>query len=90
LAKRHRYSIPRQKTNFVSSYSTLLSTIQLEKTMENKKFINHTEAAEYLGISPKTLYAKVSKREIPAYHFKSCRSHKYKISDLDALLIPVR
>ncbi len=58
--------------------------------MENTKFINHKEASEYLQISPKTLYAKVSKKEIPAYRFKSCRSFKYKISDLDALLIPVK
>ncbi len=57
--------------------------------MENTKFINHKDAAEYLGISPKTLYAKVSKKEIPAYRFKSCRLFKYKISDLDALLVPV-
>jgi len=34
--------------------------------MENTKFINDTEAAEYLQVSPKTLYAKVSKKEIPA------------------------
>jgi|APSaa5957512622_1039677.scaffolds.fasta_scaffold121908_1 excisionase family DNA binding protein len=58
--------------------------------MENTKFINHTAAAEYLQISPKTLYAKVSKKEIPAYRFKSCKSFKYKVSDLDALLIPVK
>jgi|GEM_PF-2736783 len=58
--------------------------------MENTKFINHNQAAEYLQISPKTLYAKVSKKEIPAYRFKSCKSFKYKISDLDALLIPVK
>lgn len=58
--------------------------------MENTKFINHSQAAERLGISPKTLYAKVSKKEIPAYRFKTCRSFKYKISDLDALLVPVR
>jgi integrase len=32
--------------------------------MENTKFINHSQAAERLGISPKTLYAKVLRQDI--------------------------
>lgn len=55
-----------------------------------KSVLNHAEAAEYLYISPKTLYNKVAKREIPAFKFKNCKKNLYKISDLDALLRPIR
>ena len=53
-------------------------------------FLRHEAAAEYLCISPKTLYNKVAKLEVPAYKFKNCKKNLYKISDLDGLLIPVR
>ena len=53
-------------------------------------YLCHVEAAEYLCISPKTLYNKVAKLEVPAYKFKNCKKNLYKISDLDGLLIPVR
>ena len=53
-------------------------------------YLSHGDAAMYLCISPKTLYNKVAKREIPAFKFKNCKKNLYKISDLDGLLIPVR
>lgn len=55
-----------------------------------KRYLSHAEAAEYLCISPKTLYNKVANREVPAYKFKHCRKNLYKESDLEGLLMPVR
>ena len=53
-------------------------------------YLSHEETARYLCISPKTLYNKVAKLEVPAYKFKNCKKNLYKISDLDGLLRPVR
>ena len=57
---------------------------------QRQKYLSHTEAAEYLGMNPGTLYNKVSKGEIPAYRFKHCKFTRYKVSDLDNLFEPVR
>ena len=55
-----------------------------------KRYLSHAEAAEYLCISPKTLYNKVAAGDVRAFKFKSCKKNLYKVSDLDALLEPVR
>ncbi len=65
----------------------------MEEAMNDKMkpgYLSHGDAARYLCISPKTLYNKVAKLEVPAYKFKNCKKNLYKISDLDGLLRPVR
>jgi excisionase family DNA binding protein len=53
-------------------------------------YLTHDEAAAYLCLSPKTLYNKVSNREVKCFRFRNCKKNLYKITDLDALLEPVR
>jgi excisionase family DNA binding protein len=47
----------------------------------NQNLLNTKEAAEYLGISPFTLYGLVSQRRIP--HLKVGKLNKFKKTDLD-------
>jgi excisionase family DNA binding protein len=50
-----------------------------------KKYLSLLEAAEYLGISPSTLYKLNSRRKI-SYHKPSGKKIYYLIDDLDAWL----
>ena len=52
---------------------------------EYKKWLTSSEAADYLGISVKSLHNKVSRGEIPYYKLQS--SNRYLISELDELLL---
>lgn len=50
----------------------------------NDHLINIIELAEYLGIKPMTLYAKVSAKEIP--HYKVGRLVRFKKKEIDQWL----
>lgn len=54
------------------------------RSYNNKKWLPHLLAAEYLSITPAALYGKTSKREIK-YH-KIGKENRYAIEDLDAYL----
>lgn len=47
------------------------------------RYLPHSEAAKYLGISTSTLYTKVSKRIIPNYSSSKKSNNIYLVSDLE-------
>lgn len=59
--------------------------------MTNSKYLTHKEAAAYLGISPNTLYCKLSRKKTNVRRFKMEGSNlnKYLVADLDDLIKPV-
>ena len=50
----------------------------------DKPYLNHKEAAEYLGVSPATLYGWVYKGQITP--LKAGGLNRYRAADLDAFL----
>jgi excisionase family DNA binding protein len=51
-----------------------------------EQMVNHTKAAEYLGVSKVTLWKLAKERQLPVYTDKLDRRKKlYRVSDLDKL-----
>jgi len=57
---------------------------QIVEKVTVKEMMDHKETAEFLGISPATLYNRVSEGKIPQY--KNGTKSLYKRSDLEAIL----
>lgn len=53
-------------------------------TLETNNFLRHKEAAEFLGISPKTLYKWCWEQKLRYY--KAGSLNLFKIGDLDAFI----
>ncbi|OAH41629.1 hypothetical protein AYJ66_06455 [Dietzia cinnamea] len=47
------------------------------------------QAAEYLGVSPKTIRRMISRGEVPAYRLAGNGRLRFLKKDLDAILVPV-
>lgn len=52
---------------------------------EYKEWLTSSQAAEYLGISPSSLFNMVSNGRVPYYKFG--RSNRYLVSELRELLL---
>lgn len=61
-----------------------IARIEMIIVDQQKPFLNHVEAAAYLGKKPATIYQYTHRRTIP--HFKVLGSLYFKRADLDQLI----
>ena len=58
-------------------------------TTNQRRWMSPAEAADYLGISPRTLRNYISEGKLPAYRLGGKRTMRIDRADLDALLRPI-
>jgi len=57
--------------------------------MQNtRKFVSITEAAEYLGLSPKTIRNMIERGDLPAWRIGR-KTIRLDLRDLDAMITPI-
>ena len=55
----------------------------------NRRHLSQREAAEYLGVTERTIRAYIARGDLPARRIQGSRLVRIRESDLDALLRPI-
>jgi excisionase family DNA binding protein len=53
------------------------------------EFVNAKEAAEIIGVTPRTIYNLISDGRLRAYRIPGTRDNRIRRSDIEAALLPV-
>lgn len=53
------------------------------------QWLNQTEAAEYIGVTDRTIRAYVARGVLPGYRPRGSRLIRFRVSDLDDLMRPI-
>lgn len=52
-------------------------------------WLNQAEAADYLGVTDRTIRAYIARGDLPAARVRGSRLVRIKLADLDALMRPI-
>lgn len=54
-----------------------------------RRWLNQSQAAEYLGVTDRTVRVYVSRGTLPGHKIKGSRLIRFDVADLDALMQPI-
>jgi excisionase family DNA binding protein len=54
-----------------------------------RRWLNQAQAAEYLGVTNRTVRGYVSRGTLPGHKIKGSRLIRFDVADLDALMQPI-
>jgi excisionase family DNA binding protein len=77
-----------EQLNIFNQILSSLDAIHDKLDRPPRPFLNHTEAAKYLGVPKSVLYTLCSKKKIK--YFKRGKRSYFKISDLDDFILNER
>lgn len=66
------------------SISTIVTTERVEKV-----WVTQAEAAEYLGVTDRTIRNYITDGKLPAHHIAGMRLIRLRASDVEALIQPI-
>jgi len=59
------------------------------KELPRRTWLSQVEAAEYIGVSDRTIRNYIARGVLPARRIRGSRSIRIELADLDALLKPI-